>query len=109
MTTNITTPEGAGSATLEMDDAHEPASSVGTKGQGKTDSSDSEDFSEAAQPAHEKRLATFSAHLALAGYELHPLSSGAFLIVRPGFQVMRHVIDLDSAAAFLRRVGGAAQ
>lgn len=55
--------------------------------------------------ALQKRQATFTAKLALAGYSLLELSDKTFLVSR--WDRSRHLADLQAVAAFLRQIGGA--
>ena len=48
---------------------------------------------------------TLRALLALKGYELHRLPDGCLLIARWGMN--KTVYDLDDAALFLKKIGGA--
>ena len=94
--TNIMLPYGAGSATPKKDEA---TGQGGFKGQGSTHTPDcAEDL------AQRKELARLGAHLALAGFNLHELAGGAFLIAR--WDRTAHCSDLRAVAGFLRRIGG---
>lgn len=53
--------------------------------------------------AERKRLATLTAHAALAGFQLHALDNGSFLISR--WQWCKSLPDLDAAERFLVQAG----
>ncbi len=53
--------------------------------------------------ANTKRLATLSAHMALAGFELHVTASGTFIVSR--WNLARELHDLAAVQAFARRAG----
>ena len=99
--TNIMLPYGAGSATPEKGEAlSRDESAQGFKGQGSTDNPDcAEDL------AQRKEQARLAAHLALAGFSLHELAGGGFLVAK--WDRTAHCCDLRAVAGFLRRIGGA--
>lgn len=55
-------------------------------------------------PPQAKRLATVTAELAIAGYEVHELRRGGFLLCRRG--LTRHCPTLAHLQAAARQIGG---
>lgn len=80
---------------------------AGSKGQREEDSRDCADHGQPLQlsddAANAKRAATLGALLAMAGWELRALPSGAYTVSRWGHA--RHCTSLDAVAAFAKLVG----
>jgi hypothetical protein len=55
------------------------------------------------QREQEKATATLTAAFALAGFAVHPLQSGGFLVTR--WNLSRHCSDLQALREFATRVG----
>jgi len=89
----------AGVTAPHQDEARELVSSgAGFRGQNEIDSRDC-----AQTDAERKPFAQLAAHAALAGYTLHEIASGEFLLCRWG--MAKELPDLHAVAALLGRMG----
>lgn len=91
----------------KRDDGPTVASGGPSEGQGNADSADCADHHQPEQldeaAAAIKRLATLRARLALSGWVLTTLPSGAHIVTRWG--VVRHCTSLDAVESFAQQVG----
>lgn len=87
------------------DNAAELGSEGGAGGQAEANDDDCADHQQAVQldDPDTKRIATLRARLALAGWVLTTLPSGAHIVTRWG--MVRHCTSLDAVEAFAQQVG----
>lgn len=94
----------ARSAAPKNDETETTGRSLGSWDQTESDRTNRSDETESPQP-YTKRLASITAKLAIAGFELYPLTGRQLVLAR--WNMFRVLPSIEAAERFLVQIGGA--